>query len=99
MQRTRAAIYIQAPDLHSYISSVADIKGQIIKNGCKLANQECIYGDTNDNLAGLKALVAHSDNHDFQVVYVAHNFLPNDQSLYRQLVDQLYSKGISVLLV
>lgn len=99
MQQTRAAIYVQAPDIQSYVNNIADIKRQIINNGCKLANQECIYGDTNDNLAGLHALVAQSDNHDFQVVYVAHNFTPSDQRLYRKLIDQLYSKGISVLLV
>jgi len=99
MQQTKAAIYIQAKDTQSYISSIADIKRQIMNNGCELANQECIYGDTNLNLAGLKALIAQSNNHHFQVVYISHNFIAKDQLLYRKLIDQLYIKGISVLLV
>ncbi len=97
---TSSAIYVKAPDFQSYLASIADIKSQIAANGCKLASQDCIYGDIKDGLAGLEVLVNQAQGHQFQVVYVDKSgLIRKDFELYQKLINRLYNRGVSILLV
>lgn len=99
MQPTKAAVWVKTTSPQAYETATASLKQQIIDSGCKLAHQECVYGDFNNSLAGLQALVEQAQSHQFQVVFVAHNIAPQDQELYRTLINKLYSLGVSIILV
>jgi hypothetical protein len=95
---TKAAIWCKTSSALACSTKIADLKEQLINSGCELASNDCIFGDTSDNLEGLKTLVNNAVGSSFKVVFISHNIEPKEQALYRKLVNNLYNLGCSVIL-
>ena len=95
---TRAAIYCKTSTSLAYSAKIADLKEQLTNSGCELESNDCIFGDTSNNLEGLKALVNSAVDSSFKVVFISHNIAPREQALYHKLVNNLYNMGVSVIL-
>src|SRR5438132_508370 len=93
-----AAIYVKADNDHIASDTATDLKARLTYDGCKLSDERNIYIDSDPSLKSLQDLVNAVKTGQFQVVYVAHNTLPEDKPHYDRYIRQLYAQGVSILL-
>jgi hypothetical protein len=95
---TKAAIWCKTSTALAYSAKIADLNQQLTNSGCELASNDCIFGDTDNNLEGLRTLVNSAIDSSFKVVFVSHDIVPKEQALYHTLINNLYNLGVSIIL-
>ena len=98
MQPIQAAIYVKGLDKQNIQEKVAKLNQYLINDGCNLADPGQIFVDSDNSLNQLAKLVEQAPNNEVMVVYVNHDLPPEDRELYKTLINNLYVKGISILL-
>jgi len=98
MQPITAAIYVKGLDKQKIEEKVALLNEYLINDGCYLADPSQIFVDSDNSLNQLASLVDQAPEHEVMVVYVSHDLPPEDRELYKTLINNLYTKGISILL-
>lgn len=98
MQPITAAIYVKGLDKQKIQEKVALLNEYLINDGCNLADPSQIFVDSDNSLNQLASLVEQAPEHEVMVVYVSHDLPLEDRELYKTLINNLYIKGISILL-
>lgn len=98
MQPITAAIYVKGLDKQKIQEKVAKLNEYLINDGCNLADPSQIFVDSDNSLNQLAKLVEQAPDKEVMVVYVNHDLPPEDRELYKALINNLYIKGISILL-
>jgi len=98
MQPIQAAIYVKGLDKQKIQEKVAKLNEYLINDGCNLADPSQIFVDSDNSLNQLAKLVEQAPDNEVMVVYVNHDLPPEDRELYKALINNLYVKGISILL-
>jgi len=98
MQPIQAAIYVKGLDKLKIQEKVAKLNEYLINDGCNLADPSQVFVDSDNSLNQLAKLVEQAPDKEVMVVYVNHDLPPEDRELYKALINNLYIKGISILL-
>jgi hypothetical protein len=94
----KCALYVKALDKQKIQAEVAKLNDYLINDGCTLANSDQVFVDSDNSLNQLARLVEQAPDNEVMVVYVSHDLPPEDRELYKQLINKLYSRGVSILL-
>lgn len=98
MQPITAAIYVKGLNKQAIDDKIKKLNEYLINDGCTLADSDQVFVDSDNSLNQLAKLVEQAPGHEIMVVYVSHDLPPEDRELYKTLINNLYTKGISILL-
>lgn len=94
---TKAAIYVKGHDAKKIDVEIKKLNEYLINDGCALAGPDQVYVDGNGSLKQLAKLVKQAERNEVRVVYVVHDLLAQERKGYRALIDELYVRGVSIL--
>jgi hypothetical protein len=94
----KCALYVKALDKQKIQAEVAKLNDYLINDGCTLAGSDQVFVDSDNSLNQLARLVEQAPDNEVMVVYVSHDLPPEDRELYKELINKLYSRGVSILL-
>jgi len=97
MQETRVAIYVQGLDKDKIAAEVKKLSEYIVNDGCTLASPDQVFVDTDNSFKQLAKLVKQMPDSDIKAVYVVHDLLGEGRELYRNLINDIYIQGKSIL--
>ena len=94
----KCAIYVKALDKQKIEDEIAKLNNYLINDGLMLADKDQIFVDSDNSLNQLAMLVEQAPDHEVMVVYVSHDLAPEDREHYKNLINKLYCRGVSILL-